>query len=216
MAASVYDWSGFYVGLNGGYGSSSHNCWEVNDPHPAGCHDVTGGTFGGQIGYRWQMASWVFGLEGQGNWADFSGSNVNTWAAAFTDRTKIQSFGLITGQVGYTFNNVLLYAKGGAAVVDNKYDLIDSSNSVVASTGETLWNPTVGGGVEVGFAPNWSIGAEYNHIFQSGTTHGKLSQCTVKNTCGNMTGGLLVHKDDVDMALVRLNYKFGGPIMAKY
>src|ERR1700681_3539296 len=72
IVAPVYDWSGFYVGLNGG-GASSHNCWSIIDS--AGCHDATGGLVGGQVGYRWQMTNWVFGLEAQGDWASLTGSN---------------------------------------------------------------------------------------------------------------------------------------------
>ena len=76
MIAAIYDWSGFYIGINGGWGSS-HKCWDLRNrgsvivPRRAeGCHDATGGTAGGQIGYRWQSGTWVFGLEAQGNWAD--------------------------------------------------------------------------------------------------------------------------------------------------
>jgi outer membrane immunogenic protein len=78
----IYDWSGFYIGANGG-GGWSHKCWDVTNfraPITAfseGCHDASGGVVGGQIGYRWQSAGWVFGLEGQGNWADLNGSNVS-------------------------------------------------------------------------------------------------------------------------------------------
>ena len=73
---SAYDWSGFYVGANGG-GGLSHKCWDMTDfvlvgpivpAYRDGCHDATGVTFGG-VGYRWQTGSWVFGVEGQGNWA---------------------------------------------------------------------------------------------------------------------------------------------------
>src|SRR3954471_17054744 len=123
MIAAVYDWSGFYIGINGG-GGSAHNCWDLIVPAgaiPQGCHTSTGGTVGGQIGYRWQSAGWVLGLEGQGNWADFSGSNLNPVGGnpfgGLTDRTRVDAFGLITGQVGYAWNNVLGYVKGGAAVV---------------------------------------------------------------------------------------------------
>src|ERR1700747_3304452 len=71
--AAIYDWTGFYVGFNGG-GGSSHNCATIAavgavplTPFAAdGCRNATGGTVGGQIGYRWLMSSWVFGLEGQG------------------------------------------------------------------------------------------------------------------------------------------------------
>src|SRR6266404_5610756 len=60
--AVVYDWSGFYIGVNGGWGSS-HKCWDFVTPAGAfiaaeGCHDATGGTAGGQIGYRWQSSAW--------------------------------------------------------------------------------------------------------------------------------------------------------------
>src|ERR1700674_2934860 len=61
MVAAIYDWSGFYIGANGGWGSS-HKCWDITNFPGAtvvptfreGCHDATGGVVGGQIGYRWQ------------------------------------------------------------------------------------------------------------------------------------------------------------------
>src|SRR6202011_2401585 len=89
MIASIYDWSGFYVGANGGWGRS-HNCWDFVTPAGAfvaaeGCHDATGGVAGGQIGYRWQAGTWVFGLEGQGDWADLRGSNVSLAFPRFTN-----------------------------------------------------------------------------------------------------------------------------------
>ena len=86
-----------------------------------GCHDATGGTAGGQIGYRWQAGTWVFGLEAQGNWADLSGSNTSLVFGATDNRSRIDAFGLFTGQIGYAWNNVLLYVKGGAAVTDDRY-----------------------------------------------------------------------------------------------
>ena len=94
--AAVYDWSGFYIGANGGWGSS-HKCWDFTTPAGTfvaaeGCHDATGGTVGGQIGYRWQAGTWVFGLEGQGNWADFRGSNVSLIDATLrTTRASMRS-----------------------------------------------------------------------------------------------------------------------------
>src|SRR5207342_2867607 len=66
MIATIYDWSGFYIGANGGWGSS-HKCWDLRSPGTGnffaeGCHDATGGVAGGQIGYRWQTGAWVFGV----------------------------------------------------------------------------------------------------------------------------------------------------------
>jgi len=62
------------------------------------------------------------------------------------------------------WNNVLAYVKGGAAVVNDKYDVIFAG--AVADTAKgTRWGGTVGAGLEFGFAPNWSVGVEYDHIF---------------------------------------------------
>ena len=214
--AAVYDWTGFYIGVNGGWGSS-HNSWDFVGPAglvSEGSHDATGGTVGGQIGYRWQSANWVFGIEGQGNWADFSGSNVapvggNPLGGA-QDRTRIDAFGLITGQVGYAWNNVLAYVKGGAAVVDNKYDIFAvPGGPLFASGSETRWGGTVGAGLEIGFAPGWSLGFEYDHIFLDD------SNITLASAVGGVGTPLRI-RQDVDLGTVRLNYRFGGPIVAKY
>ncbi|WP_298872179.1 outer membrane beta-barrel protein [uncultured Bradyrhizobium sp.] len=205
MIAAVYDWSGFYIGINGG-GASAHSSWDQTVPLVGGegSHNATGGTVGGQVGYRWQAGQWVFGLEGQGNWADFTGDNTSALLAQ-RNRTKIDSFGLITGQVGYAWNNVLVYAKGGAAVVGVKNEVFSTATGgLLGSNNDTRWGGTVGAGLEVGFAPNWSVGVEYNHIF--------LSDKDV-TFAGLQTDRI---KQDVDMGLVRLNYKFGGPILAKY
>src|SRR5438128_3597785 len=160
MIAAVYDWSGFYIGANGGWGSS-HNCW---DQVPGGillgsdgCHDATGGVAGGQIGYRWQSGTWVFGLEAQGDWADLSGRNRSLVAPLFDNQSRIGAFGLLTGQVGYAFNNVLLYVKGGAAVTDDRFrSYFTGTNVLVSSVNDTRWGGTVGVGLEFGFTPNWS------------------------------------------------------------
>src|ERR1700742_120419 len=76
---ALYDWSGLYVGVNGGWGTS-HRCFDQTGPNvvgSAGCPDTSGGFAGGQIGYRWQMSSWVFGFDLQGDWANLKGSSVS-------------------------------------------------------------------------------------------------------------------------------------------
>lgn len=220
MVATVFDWSGFYIGINGG-GGSSRNCWSlvdnvVNGPfNPAlneGCNNATGGTVGGQIGYRWQAANWVFGLEGQGNWANFSGSNADASFANWNHHTRMDSFGLLTGQVGYAWNNVLLYVKGGAAVTGNKYERI-FTGVLRSSADETRWGATVGAGLEIGFAQNWSIGIEYDHIFTGNNNVATTFVAGSGFTGYHATSSI---SQDVDMGLVRLNYRFGGPMIAKY
>ncbi len=228
MAPVVYDWSGFYIGINGG-GGTSRKCWDLVSnaftpgvvttfpaPVAEGCHDATGGTVGGQIGYRWQASSWVFGLEAQGNWADFRGSNPSLFftptltTPGLFNQSRIEAFGLFTGQVGYAWNNVLVYVKGGGAVTDDKYRTFTIPAALlVDSARETRWGGTVGVGLEYGFAPNWSVGFEYDHLFMG-----------TRNVTFTTPAGLFSATDrirqDVDIGLVRINYRWGGPVIAKY
>ena len=108
----------------------------------------------------------MFGLEAQGNWADLKGSNVSGFIPAWTNNSKIEAFGLFTGQVGYAWNNVLWYVKGGAAVTDDKYrGTVTATGALFNSASETRWGGVVGTGIEFGFAPNWSVAVEYDHLF---------------------------------------------------
>src|SRR2546423_2267869 len=213
MIAAVYDWSGFYIGANGGWGSS-RNCWDflpaAGGVSPEGCHNATGGTVGGQVGYRWQAGTWVFGVEAQGNWADFHGSNVIPLAAAFTNDTRVDAFGLFTGQVGYAANNVLFYLKGGAAVTSDRYRVLATGTGVqlANSVDDTRWGGVVGVGLEYGFAPNWSAGIEYNHMFMQDKTYNFISN-GVAFPVGTLVAQSRI-RQDVDIVTARINYKFGG------
>jgi outer membrane immunogenic protein len=236
VAVAAYNWSGFYLGANGG-GAWSRKCWDAN-PYtidvglippftiqgPEGCHTASGATAGGQIGYRWQSAAWVFGLEAQGNWADLTGSNASQLfpfaGNGVTNRTRIDAIGLFTGQVGYTWNSFLLYVKGGAAVVRDKYDVqITGPGSglpigFVAATGsETRWGAAVGVGGEYAFTPNWSFGLEYNHLFM-GSRDVRLTYDPAGFIAQFNHNERI--RQDVDMVTARLNYRFGGPVVAKY
>jgi outer membrane immunogenic protein len=160
MMAALYDWSGFYIGGNGGWGQERDS---RTDPFGValGRHDANGGTAGGQIGYAW--------------------------------------------------NNVLLYAKGGAAVTDTKYSALSIPTGLVtASSGDqTNWGAVVGAGLEYGFAPNWSAAVEYDHIFQDGRSS------TFTSPAGVVTGTFR-DSGDTDLVTARVNYRWGGPVIAKY
>ena len=81
-------------------------------------------------------ANWVFGLEGAGQLGRSQGieRSARSSPAASTNRSKIDAFGLFTGQVGYTWNNALLYVKGGAAVTRRPYDHRRRCRAFVAGT----------------------------------------------------------------------------------
>jgi outer membrane immunogenic protein len=217
VAAPIYDWTGFYIGANGGWGQS-RNCWGflpvaggfISD----GCSDRSGGLAGGQIGYRWQTGQFVFGLEGQGDWADLSGSRLSTVDPFFTLHTRVDGIGLFTGQIGWAWNQALFYVKGGGAVTGNKFDIRTTLLDVsVASGSSTRWGAAVGAGFEYGFAPNWSVGVEYDHLFM-GDNNNSFS---VVNPI--VAGAINRISQDIDMVTVRVNYRFGGygaPIAARY
>ncbi|QIG98151.1 MULTISPECIES: outer membrane protein [Bradyrhizobium] len=213
----IYNWSGFYIGANGGWGQS-RNCWDfvgvagtvIGD----GCRERSGGLVGGQIGYRWQANQWVFGLEAQGDWADLSSQRASIIAPAFSTRTTTDGIGLFTGQIGYAWNASLLYVKGGAAVTSNRFSILSTlTGAELASASATRWGGTVGVGWEYGFAPNWSAGIEYDHLFM-GNANNSFS---VVNPI--VAGALNRISQDVDMVTLRINYRFGGystPVAARY
>jgi outer membrane immunogenic protein len=216
VVAPIYDWTGFYIGVNGGWGQS-RNCVDflvTGFDFADGCRERSGGLVGGQIGYRWQFNQFVVGVEGQGDWADLSNTRVSIIRPAFSTRTKTDGIGLITGQIGYAWNASLFYVKGGAAVTSNRFSILDTlTGTELAAASATRWGGTVGVGWEYGFAPNWSAGIEYDHLFM-GNSNNSFS---VANPI--VAGALNRITQDVDMVTVRVNYRFGwggAPVVSKY
>jgi outer membrane immunogenic protein len=204
--APIYDWSGFYVGANGGWGQT-RNCVDFFDvtgfDFADGCRERSGGLAGGQFGYRWQAGTWVFGLEGQADWADLSNTRVSIINPAFSTRTKTDGIGLLTGQIGWAWNTALFYVKGGAAVTDNRFSILSTlTGNELASASSNRWGGVVGVGWEWGFAPNWSVGIEYDHLFM-GDANNSFST-------GPIPAAFLNNRitQDVDMVTVRVNYRW--------
>jgi outer membrane immunogenic protein len=224
MMVAAYDWSGFYIGANGGY-ASSRNCYDLTAVNgglgivpfaaPEGCHTATGGVVGGQAGYRWQNSAWVFGLEAQGDWANVTGSNQSlVFAGALSNRTRINAFGLFTGQIGYAWNNALLYVKGGAAVANDKYNqIVIASGALNDAASETRWGGTVGVGLEYGFTPNWSAAVEYDHLFMGARNLAFVAVAPGFIGVPSRNDNI---RQDLDMVTARINYRFGGPVVARY
>ncbi len=104
---AYYNWTGFYVGINGGYGFGTSN-WSgaAVSPKPKG------GVAGGTIGYNYQVGSWVWGLEGDFDWADVNGSAV---CGGFTCQTKNSWLATFRGRIGYAFDRWMPYFTGGGA-----------------------------------------------------------------------------------------------------
>jgi outer membrane immunogenic protein len=215
--AAVYDWTGFYIGGNGGWGEADA-CWDLVTPAgttlAGGCREASGGFLGGQLGYRWQTNQFVFGVEGQGDWADINASRVSLIDPTFSTGAKVDGIGLITGQIGWAWNASLLYFKGGAAVTSNRFDIFDTATGTsLASASSTRWGGVLGVGFEYGFTPNWSVGLEYDHLFMGD----RNNSFSVANPI--VAGALNRISEDVDMVALRFNYRFGSfgaPVTASY
>jgi len=158
--APIYNWTGFYIGAMGGYASESDN-------------GIKGGFAGGTLGYNWQQGALVFGLEADAAWADINRSAAGVvfvpgvGFVAATATAKVQDWGTVRGRIGYAFDQVLIYGTGGYAWADTK--LSATALGVTVSESHVLNGWTAGAGVEVMFAPKWSVKAEYLYKSFTGT-----------------------------------------------
>jgi outer membrane immunogenic protein len=217
--APLYDWTGFYIGGNGGWGRDD-NCWYVRPVAGFslldGCRNGSGGIVGGQVGYRWQQPNnhFVFGLEAQGDWANITRSQVSFLDPTLTFGTKVDGLGLFTGQLGFGWDTWLWYLKGGAAVTSNTFSVSSTLGGIgLVSASSTRWGGALGTGFEYGFTPNWSVGIEYDHLFMGDATYSFAVARPL------LAGALNRITQDVDMVTLRVNYRFGGfggPVVAKY
>jgi outer membrane immunogenic protein len=210
----AYDWTGFYLGVEGGGGWSKDRRTYIPAP---GITDegLSGGLAGGVIGYNWQLPGnqFLLGVEGSFDWADLKGSAACP-NPAYSCAEKINQLYSGTARIGYFWGNLLLYAKGGYA-----WTQVDYHSTFLALPGpfdgggnvnRDGW--VVGGGMEYMFAPSWSTKVEYDY-YDFGS-----------KTSATDSGGILHLPTDKDSRLtaqtlkVGVNYHFGwsGPVVAKY
>jgi outer membrane immunogenic protein len=149
VAPAYFSWTGFYVGLNAGYGFGSSD-WSAS----AISLDPKGFIGGVTAGYNFQTGTWVWGLETDLMWSDMK-DDVTCGAATCT--TKNTWLGTTRGRIGYGgWDRWLPYITGGAA-----YGSVKAENSLTGSTSETRFGWTVGAGLEYAMWNNWSVKAEY-------------------------------------------------------
>jgi outer membrane immunogenic protein len=222
----VYNWTGFYIGGNAGWGWSTTKATEIapgTGAFPAGTaftpRDGNGWLGGVQVGYNWQPApNFVFGLEGEFTWSDITGTSATESIGRFpgftaTTTSKLKDFALGTGRLGYAADNWLFYGKGGVAWGQfNGSGIVTNPNGTLFETstfGGNSFGGVLGVGAEWGFAPGWSARIEYDHIFFD--SRPVLINGTVNLT--NASSG-----SNVDLVRAGLNYRFnwGAPVVAKY
>ena len=176
----VYNWTGFYVGGNGGYGwanvdSSVYNLnngvFEASDSSTR-----TGGFGGGQIGYNFQpFPHFLFGVEGDFDWASLTGDSSGCSATGCASAShKTDWFSTLRVRMGYVVDDWLFYGTGGIAWTHgsttrtitqvNNPALVSSLLGASASSSGQNTGWTLGGGVEYGFWRNWSVNVEYRYM----------------------------------------------------
>jgi outer membrane immunogenic protein len=148
LYAAPYNWTGLYVGINGGAGFGTSDVATV----PSGSFNTNGGLVGGTIGYNWQMGQTVFGLEGDVDWSNIRGSGP---CGGTTCETRNSWLSTARGRIGYAFDRFLPFVSGGAAFGD----IQNNVGGVTASETRVGW--TLGGGVEAAIAGPWSAKIEY-------------------------------------------------------
>jgi outer membrane immunogenic protein len=161
--APVYNWNGFYLGVNlgGAWANNSSNNFSG---------DMAGVTGGGQLGFNWVSNNAIFGGTGVliGFEGDFNGSsqrNSNGGVIAgipFNVETKMPWFATARGRLGIVNGPWLVYGTGGGAWVDHEVDISAPGGTISDHTTRSGW--TAGGGVEWMFLPRWSAKVEYLYI----------------------------------------------------
>ncbi len=151
--APTYTWSGFYIGVNGGWGFGQ-SAWDTT-----GSFDVSGGLVGGTLGYNYQIGQAVVGLEGDIDWADINGTTTALPFCALGCKTNDTWLSTVRGRLGYAADRFMPYITGGAAFGD-----IKASGPGLAGGSATNAGWTVGGGIEAAIAGHWTAKAEYLYV----------------------------------------------------
>lgn len=172
--APVFTWTGFYAGVNGGYG------WGTSSWDPGPSFDTKGWMAGGTLGYNLQTGNFVWGIEGDFDWTDIKGES-----GAVSSR--LPWFGTVRGRIGYAFDRFLPYFTGGAAIGDVKM------NTGAGKDQEWKIGWTIGGGVEWAFLGAWSAKIEYLYA-DLGTATCDIAACgagvDVKTKTNMVRGGI--------------------------
>lgn len=216
VVATVFNWTGLYVGGDIGYGSGRSD-GVLNDgtfnvgpvPYSADPKGMIGGGF---AGYNYQMGQFVVGVEADWQAANLSGSGTGTFLiSSYTMDTKVSNYGSVRGRVGFAMDRWLVFATGGWAWGNAQTSYSDTgapppfgTNKINGSGG------TVGAGIEYAVTNNWLARVEYrytdlgNHGFEV-------------PSCGCGDNGNRITINDVRFGL---SYKFGdwgkAPVVAKY
>jgi outer membrane immunogenic protein len=212
--APAYNWSGFYIGGNLGAGFSKGTFSDSIGSTFNSTNSNTSFLGGGQVGVNYEFYNGVvIGAEAMFDWAPNTNNTitatgpdgVTTGTAQFNNRWLTTA----TGKLGYAWDRVLLYGKGGWAWVGQSNSNVSVTSPAGTfptsiSSNSTLGGWTAGVGVEWAFAGNWSARAEYDYIGLQNQNY------TVTSTNPLFNGDTIgTSSRSIQLVTAGLNYKFG-------
>lgn len=195
----AFRWSGFYAGVQAGYGWGSTTAtsttiapysWQSFD------YGTSGGVGGVHAGFNWQSQRFVMGVETDLELSGISGSGLGTLGGGHI--TNVDWLGSLRGRLGYSMGQTLFYLTGGLAYGGVSVDR-SAGAGFTPFIGESAWKTgwTLGGGIEHAFTHNISARIEYRYT--------DLGQISYTNFPSNLSD-----TSDVTHSAVRagLSFKF--------
>jgi len=218
LASPVYDWSGFYVGAFGGGGLGNHN---YNNGTQNGFanylinYDSSGAVAGGEVGWNAQSGNIVFGIEGSGLWSGIKGSDASQFNQGVLpinaiDQSNLRWVGSIVARGGIAIDRILLFMDGGWA-----YGSILHTSTTAGLPVDSFTNKqsglAAGGGIAYAITNNLIGKFEYRYYAMGQYARGGAPALTPNNLQVPYTVD-----STYSVITVGLDYKFGGPVVAKY
>ena len=209
-----YNWTGFYIGANAGYAFSSSST--LSDSQLSTITNTSSSSFlgGGQVGVNWEFGPGVvIGAEADFDWlpntkntVTLTGTGANTGSTA-TASINSRWLTLVDARLGYAWDRLLVYGKGGGAFVgaNNSSLNVSPSGVILPLSGPANnmgWNAGIG--LEYAFSGGWSAKAEYNYVrlnsasFTAAGPGGAFNQDVIS-----------ANNRVINLVTVGINYKFG-------
>lgn len=199
-APAQYNWTGFYIGGNVGYGWARAT---ITDSVDSLSEDLSGVIGGGLVGFNWQSGMFVGGIEADYQWSDQKVSQTGViLGIPVTATDRISAFATVRGRAGVAIDNVYIYGTGGYAHFEFKSEISGGGVTVSSTSNQGGW--TVGAGIDVAVVGNLIARAEYLYLRSFDKDGVILGVPVTSYVTDNVVRGALM-------------YKFGGePVRAAY
>jgi outer membrane immunogenic protein len=215
-AASVYDWTGVYVGGFAGGGFGNHNYNNGNGPTGNANftvnYDSTGGIGGGEVGYNWQSGNFITGVEADGFWSGIKGGDASqALGLGVLDQSNLRWGGTLRARGGIAVDRLLLFFTGGWAFGD----ILHTSTAPGVPVDQFTNNRSglaAGGGIAYAITNNVIGKLEYRYY-----DFGRYGRTGTPLT-GLTPNGQLPYSVNSTYSVLTVGFdvKFGGPVVAKY